>query len=139
LDEFKKQKLAKATVHVVGLYEARDKVAVVEVEDSGNPVILVLCAYESVKWSVRPIGKAEVVQIIASGYHRQEVSADGIPTTTSSYDEKSPTFFYTHDHDEERYPNMVEKVRQLTGKKVASFEGRYSFRETPFRVGKLEY
>ncbi len=33
---------------------------------------------------------------------------------------------------------MVEKVRLLTGKKVSTFQGRYSFKRTPFWVGKLE-
>jgi hypothetical protein len=143
LEEFAKQKFAKAKVHVVGLYEARGKEAIVEVDDPKNPVILVLCAYETVRWVVKPSAKTDIVQIIVSGYHKQEVSADG-PVIVLTHEDKSlgpdgrPFWFYAHDHDEEQYPAMVAKIFQLTGKKVASFEGRYSFRKMPFRVGPAE-
>jgi hypothetical protein len=144
LDELRKQDLARAEVHVVGVYESRARKAVVEVREAKKPVILVLCAYESVTWSVQAAKDVEVVQVIASGYHKQAVEGVKVPVFTYSYDERSqgkdgrPFYFYTYDHDEEKYPNMVTKVRQLTGKKVTSFQGRYSFKKVPFVIGGEE-
>jgi hypothetical protein len=144
LDEFRKQDLAIAEVHVVGLYESRGRKAIVEVRQAKKPIILVLCAYESVTWSVQAAENVDILQVIASGYHKQAVEGVKAPVSTYSYDERSvgpdgqPFYFYTYDHDEEKYPNMVGKVRQLTGKKVSSFQGRYSFKKMPFVVGAEE-
>jgi hypothetical protein len=144
LEESRKERLAKAKVHVVGVYQARGKEALVEVDDPENPVILVLCAYESVKWAVKPTVNTDVVQIIVSGYHKQEVSAEGLAVTVLTHEDESvgpdgqPFYFYAYDHDEDRYPAMAEKIRLLTGKRISSFQGRSSYRKVPFRVGKAE-
>jgi len=144
LEEVRKSDRVRAEVHVVGLYESRRANAVVEVRATGRPIILVLCAYEPVTWEVRPAPGAQLVEVIASGYHRQRVEGAGVPVSTSSNDERSrspdgkPLYFYTYDHDEERYPSMVARVRQLTGKRVASFQGRYGFKKVPFVVGPEE-
>jgi hypothetical protein len=144
LEKLRKQIRASAEVHVVGLYESRDTKALVEVRETKNPVILVLCAYESVTWSVRVAENVELLQVIAAGYHEQFVEGAQAPVSTYSYDQKSvgpdghSLYFYTYDHDEEKYPNMVAKVRLLTGNKVKSFEGRYGFKKVPFVIGGKE-
>lgn len=144
LEEIRKQGLARAEVHVVGLYECRGKKALVEVNQTKKPVILVLCAYEGVTWSVQTAEGADVVQVIASGYHKQSVEGIDAPLLSYSYDERTEAadgnsfYFYTYDHDEDHYQNMVSKVRQLTGKRVTSFQGRYSFKKVPFIVGTTE-
>jgi hypothetical protein len=140
LEELRLAARASAEVHVVGLYESRRTKAVVEVRAADRPVILVLCAYEPVTWEVRPAPGARLVEVIAAGYHAQRVEGAGVPVTTYSYDERSrapdgkPLYFYTYDHDEEKYPNMAARVKDLTGKRVTSFRGRYGFKRVPFVV-----
>lgn len=123
-----------AQVHVVGLYESRGGPAVVKVEAADAPVILVVCAYEGVAWDVQPAKGARVVRVIAAGYHRQTVQGVDAPVTTLSYDERSPFYFYTYDHNEKRFPQMVARVKELTGKTPSSFQGRYSFESAAFVV-----
>ena len=137
----RKQALNEAEVHVRGLYESHGGKAIVEVRKSKKPIILVLCAYESVTWNIHVDEGAQVVQVIASGYHKQTVEGVKVPVATYSADERSvgrddkPLYFYTYDHNEENYPNMEAKVRELTGKRVSTFQGRYSFKKMPFQVG----
>ena len=102
------KKIDEADVHVVGLYESRDRPAIVKVAAGDKPIILVVCAYEAVTWDVRPADGANVVQVIASGYHRQTVAGVDVPVLTSSYDERSPAWFYTYDHDEEDFPKCSQ-------------------------------
>ena len=140
LETLRKAARESAEVHVVGLYESRRAKAVVEVRATGRPIILVVCAYESVTWEVRPAPGAELLEVVAAGYHRQRVEGAGAPVTTYSYDERSrsgdgrPLYFYTYDHGEETYPNMAARVKDLTGKRVTSFRGRYGFKRVPFVV-----
>ena len=123
-----------AQVHVVGLYESRDGPAIVKVDAVDEPIILVVCAYESVTWEVQPAEGARIVQVIASGYHQQFVQGVKAQVITLSYDERSPGYFYTYDHDERRFPKMLAGVKELTGKAPSSFQGRYSFKSQAFRV-----
>ena len=44
------------------------------------------------------------------------------------------TDFYAYDHDEKNFPRMVKAVETLAGKRPSGFQGRYSFKRTPFRV-----
>ena len=142
LEVWREQLKAQAAVHVFGLYESRDANALVEVRRTDKPVILVLCAYEPVTWEVTVAEGARLLEVFASGYHQQQVEGVSCPVQTFSYDQRSRDakgntfYFYTYDHDEKKYPDMVNKVRKLTGKRVGSFQGRYAFKETPFYVDK---
>ena len=124
----------KATVHIVGLYESRSGPAVVQVAPNQGPVILVVCAYESVVWDVSVGEGSSVLRVFASGYHQQEVRGVDAPITTSSYDQRSPAYFYAYDHSEKTFPKMVQHVRAMTGKTPSSFQGRYSFKSQPLVV-----
>jgi len=136
LQTLAKRELDRARVHVVGLYESRERPAVVEVRDTNGPVILVLCAYEGVTWNVKAIAGVKILEIIASGYHTQKVQGVDAQIRSFSYDQRTP-YFYTYDHDEENYPKMRAHVHELTGKKkIASFQGRYEFKSVPFVVGE---
>lgn len=124
-----------AEVHMVCLYESRSRIVVVEVLQTQKPVILVLCAYEDIVWDVRANEGSELIQVIASGYHQQRVERAAAPVATYSYDEKSPFYFYAYTKKMPTDKEVVEKVRQLTGKDILSYQGRYSYDNTPFVVG----
>lgn len=144
LGELVKEHENRGVVHVVGLYESRNQPAVVEITDTTRPIILVVCAYERVNWQIRAAKGVDLVRVIASGYHAQTVEGTDAPTVTFSYDQMSRGpdgglfYFYTYDHDEEKYPSMVAKVESLTGKKPKWFQGRYGFKRVPFVIAAPE-
>lgn len=134
----------RAEVYVFGLYESRAPEALVEVQKTEKPIILVLCAYRKVTWDIRPAKGTTILEVIASGYHKQQVEGVDCPVRTFSYDERSKgpdgklLYFFTYDHHEKRYPDMVAKIKQLTGKRVKGFQGRYAFIKVPFKVEERE-
>jgi hypothetical protein len=131
---FAQARLKRAEVHVVGLYESDAEKTVVRVTPTEHPLILVLCAYEPVTWDVHIPRNAEVLQIILSGYHAQNITDIDVPVVSMSYDERTPGYFYSYDHNEERFPRMVKRVHELTGKVPQTFQGRYGYKARPFVV-----
>jgi len=127
-------KLKRAEVHVVGLYCSRAEKAVVEVTPTDRPLILVLCAYESVTWDLQIPPETQVVRVILSGYHPQDITDIGVPVESLSYDEGALGYFYAYNNDEERFPQMVRRVHEMTGKVPKTFQGRYEFVAKPLLV-----
>lgn len=135
LTVLRQAELQKLEVHVVGLYEGnKDNKAEVHVRKSAGPIILVLCAYDSVQWNIKADPGADIERIILSGYHKQTVVGIKTKVTSQSYDERSPSYFFTYDHDEKRFPAMVAEVRAQCGRGLTSFQGRYRFQRVPFVV-----
>jgi hypothetical protein len=133
-DELRASKWPNADVHMVCLYESRSRKVVVEVSRTKKPIILIVCAYEGSVWDVRPTGGAEILQIIATGYHRHQVEGAAVPVATYSYDEMSPFYFYTYDNTMPTDLNIIARVRQLTGKEITSYQGRYGYENQPFTI-----
>lgn len=121
-------------VHMIGLYEATNGMANVEVDVPDKPVILVLCAYESVKWKVKVSPKTNVVAVIASGYHQQFVTGIDAPIYRSSYDQRSDGYFFCYKETGQRYQKAQEAVFAATNLYPRSFQGRYSSENTPFVI-----
>jgi hypothetical protein len=137
-------------VHVVGLYEGAQPQgavrgfqthpvgsATVEVRAMGRPVVLVLCAYEPVKWDLRVAPGARLEKVLLAGYYDQEAVGvpAGVPVEEHTYAGKSVRYFYAHARDAEHYPHMGTMVRKGTGLPVTSFQGRYAYAGHPFVVG----
>lgn len=119
-----------------------DKATVsVRVTATKEPITLVLCSHNSVRWHVRPDKDAKLARVIVGGYYVQDVVGTEAPVTYCVHDKpqrpnKAPTYFYAYKEDSENYPKLVEAVRQLTGKQIDSFQGRYSYEGgPPFVVG----
>jgi hypothetical protein len=109
----------------------------VRVLKTKNPIVLVLCSYNSVLWQVIPDKDARIDKIIVGGYHLQAVKGAPAPVTYRTYEPK-PTndYFYAYKKESESYPKMCAAVRKLTGQEVTTFEGRYSYAGGfPFMVG----
>lgn len=146
-------------VHVVGLYEGELPAglkrrpgapppgqpavhpvgtAVVELHPTDRPVVLVLCAYEPVKWELRPVDGAKPHKLILAGYYDQQVAGlpDGVPVEHYSHEGGgSADYFYVYSKDLEAFPRVVRTVRRLTGLHVCTFQGRYAYKGKPLVVG----
>jgi hypothetical protein len=151
-----------AEVHAVGLYEAkvgRDRgrgrritnTVTVQVQATAKrPVILVLSAYEPVRWEIEAPPGA-VAQVILGGYHKQTVA--GLPAKVAVrsfvYEDKSEEFFTAfrdpkaddltpEDRAEaqQSYDTMTKKVKELTGRDLRFFQGQYSGKTITIRPGE---
>lgn len=134
LDEFRKPKWPDAEVHMVCLYTSGGRKAIVEVRKTKKPVILLVCGYNKIRWDIRTGGNAEILQVIASGYLRQIVQGTVAPITTYSYEEKSQ-FYFSYSDKMPNDSNIVARVRQLTGRAISSYQGRFLYGNTPFFIG----
>lgn len=85
----------------------------------------VLSAYESVRWRIRLSPGTKVVGAVLGGYHAPD-GIDGLAADTpvltrvADYGEK---YLYDYPGRTARGPGVVERVRELTGRAPASFQG----------------
>jgi hypothetical protein len=137
-------------LHVVGLYVAAQPqgaprtlgthpvgTAAVEVRATGRPVVLVLCAYEPVKWDVRVAPGARLEKVLLGGYYDQEAVGvpAGVPVEEHAHAAGTPDYFFAYTRDGDAYPRMARTVRKLTGLPVTTFQGRYAFAGKTIVVG----
>lgn len=127
-----------AEMHVVGAYEGkyprprqfREELTgetSVHVARAGVPIVLVLCAYESIHWTVELDEGVELTAVILSGYKRQTVSGipDSVKIINCDRDGGSGPHFYAYkkNADFDRIPLIL---RDLIGLEISSFQGAYS-------------
>jgi hypothetical protein len=133
---------------VVGLYEGAQPggaprgfqthpvgSAAVEVRPTGRPLVLVLCAYEPVKWDLRVAPGARLQKVLLSGYYGQDVSGvpEGVPV--EEYTQRKSSHFWAYSRQGESYREMERTVERLAGLPVSTFQGRYAYKGQPFVVG----
>jgi hypothetical protein len=130
-----------AELHVIGVYEGEyppgvqhaagfhpQGKAAVKVFASSTPVILVVTAYEPVRWKIEVEEGGTIAQLVLAGYHDQEV--EGLPASVPVIKRK----FFTYDPGDDEFPQIREELLALTGKPIASFQGVYSYRGKAFLV-----
>jgi hypothetical protein len=135
-------RIPEAEIHVIGVYEAgsADGRVVVRIESAARPVVLVVCARETVQWQVQPAEGVEVLKIIASGHHPQKVPGPPARVQSLSTEGDDPPeikaqAFYTYRNAGLLYDAMRQRVKELTGKEPTSFQGRYDGEGKPFVIG----
>jgi hypothetical protein len=111
--------------------------AVVEVHDTGRPVVLTLCAYERVEWDVRLVGNVRLKKVVLGGYYDQAVTGlpPGVEVEEYTYDGKSTDYFYAYRLGGLEFEKVRKVLRRSTGLEVCTFQGRYDAAGVPFVVG----
>jgi hypothetical protein len=139
--EINRRRMSQAEVHVVGLYESgtRDGRVAVRIAAASKPVVLVVCARDAVTWQVEVAEEVELLRVIASGHHPQQVSAGDVEVEHLSSEGDHPRevkekAFYAY-RKGILYDEMVERVKELTGQDVQTFQGRYDSEGQPFVIG----
>ncbi len=116
----------------------RSKVTV-NVSAGSQPIVLALSAYDPVDWTiVNPTGRT-IQKVIASGYHRQGVSGQGlVPTETYSYDERT-AYAYAYRNPSTNYNKLATFLKGKTGLDISEFQGMYwgSVFTTPIPTPRL--
>jgi hypothetical protein len=116
--------------------------AQVKVTHTGAPLILCLTAFESVLWQVDVAPGADVRQVILGG---QEQFVEGLPEEVVIADYSRPKqtgqwigYAYTRDYRDSGgnpYNQLEQRLRELTGLEIATFEGSYQAPGHPLVVG----
>jgi beta-lactamase regulating signal transducer with metallopeptidase domain/predicted esterase len=119
-------------LHVVGIYApgAGNGAPVdVEVLPTGKPMVLALASYGSALWNVKIAKDARVKAVIIGGYYEQEVEGipAGIPVAYQTYvPSLNDHFFYGYKWTTLEYRRMVERLNDMTGLLVCTFQGENS-------------
>jgi hypothetical protein len=85
----------------------------VAVNNGGQPVVLILGAYEPTVWNIGWTTGTRILAVLVSGYHRQALAGldPKVPTINSSYDNRGPCgYFYLGGSD------GIEKLNPISRK-----------------------
>lgn len=119
-----------AKVEAVGVYETKDRspsgISVI-VKKSDKPLVLMLSAYEPVRWNLIKEPGANLVAVIATGYNLPEVTGAGATKTMI----KRGSYAYQQNGSE--YAALNNDAIMWTGKPISKFQGTYG--GTVFVVG----
>lgn len=111
-----------AKVEAVGVYETKDRspagISVI-VKKSSQPLVLMLSAYEPVKWNIIKEPGANLVAIIASGYNLPEVTGAGATKTIIKRGS------YAYQPSGSGYEALSNDAIMWTGKPISKFQGTY--------------
>jgi RNA polymerase sigma factor (sigma-70 family) len=134
----KHAELADAEMHVNGVYGAKNGFGGkggsvdVAVRRTGKPVVLVLTSYYPVDWRLTLADGARIKKVILSGYFAQEIQglpAD-VPIVNRSYlpddgSRHAKGWFHAYQWNSPQWREMVRRLNDMTGLRVASFQGEY--------------
>jgi RNA polymerase sigma factor (sigma-70 family) len=128
---------AGAEMHVVGSSAPQEDGTPVEldVRATAKPIVLVLSSYSESVWHVKPARDARIEAVIVAAYYPQEV--DGLPAGVpvryfcpepeSLFPTDAPRrrreTFYAYQADTLEYRRMLERLNDLTGLLVSTFQG----------------
>ncbi len=137
-------------VHVVGIHVGQHPPGVrpmgdfnppgkaeVKLTHNARPVILVICAYNPIQWTIQVDPRAEVERVIVGGYHAQGIIGlgDKIPVTRAVHDEGAEAYFHAYRKDAESYPRVAATVQRLANREIMTFQGMYEYKGQPVVVG----
>jgi hypothetical protein len=111
----------------------KQKTVTVNVRYTKTPIILVVMAYEPVKWDINLASKVKLEGVVMAGYHKQELI--GVPTNVPqiAFTHQTPDctdcirgegYFHAYKRGED-FTKAASKLFHLTGKSISSFQGAY--------------
>jgi len=119
-----------ARVEAVGVYETKDRspagVSVI-VKKSDRPIVLMLSAYEPVRWNLIKESGANLAAVIATGYNLPQVTGAGATKTVIKHGN------YAYQQGGSGYAALNNDAMMWTGKPISKFQGAYG--GTVFVVG----
>jgi beta-lactamase regulating signal transducer with metallopeptidase domain/predicted esterase len=134
---------ANAELHVAGIYfpdmHNPGQPVEVDVQSTTRPVVLVLTSYSEAVWHFKSAPGTRIKAVIIGSPSPQEV--DGVPAnvpvyrccpdaTSHFFDRKGPESdkqtFFAYQSNTLEYRRMVERLNDLTGLLVTTFQGAYS-------------
>ena len=102
-----------------------------------EPITLVLCSYDSVRWWIQEEKGAKIDKVLVGGYHLQGAVGTDALVSYFVYDSleqrgQEKTYFYAYDpKDSRRLSEVAATLRMITGKEIETFQGRSSYAGGP--------
>ncbi|TWT73495.1 ECF RNA polymerase sigma factor SigW [Posidoniimonas polymericola] len=139
--------VANSKVYVVGTYNGpEDKPLVVRVTKTGEPLTVVLSSYYWQDWKLEVGEGVDLKRVIVAGYNEQRIDGvidglpEGVPLDVYTYfptkharnDIRRPdgvedrAFFWAYKEHSPEYFDLADKLRQITGREIESFQGDYT-------------
>lgn len=119
-----------AKVEAIGVYETKDRhpagISVI-VKKSDKPIVLMLSAYEPVRWNLIKESGANLAAVIATGYNLPQVTGAGGTKTVIKHGN------YAYQQSGSGYAALNNDAMMWTGKPISKFQGAYA--GTVFVVG----
>jgi hypothetical protein len=124
-----------AQIEAVGVYQATggrtsDKKAAtikINVRRSAKPLVLVLTAYEPIRWEINLEPGAKIATILQGGYEESQVIGGGSSRVTNI------GRLYSYEAKGSNYDILDSEVFRMTGRHIGVFQGRYE--GSAFSVG----
>ncbi|MCC9599554.1 tetratricopeptide repeat protein [Stieleria sp. JC731] len=122
-------------LHVVGIYMPKnrgvDDRVLVQVEKTQDPIVLVMTGYFGTRWNLQVADGAKLKKVIIAGYYEHFVEGVpvGVPVETYTHfpvaqGEDKP-HFWAFSWNSIEGQTMRERLRELTGLPIATFQGEY--------------
>lgn len=119
-----------SVVEAVGVYEGagagggfgqprRTGMVDVRVRPSSRPIVLVLSAYEPVRWNIITESGARIAAVLVSSHHPSTVVGAGNARLLQIGQN------YAYQRGSAQFAKLAEDVTKLTGQSISVFQGRY--------------
>ena len=125
-------KLADCQVHIVGQYmpekSGTDFRVKIDVKGTGKPTVVVLCSYMETQWNVSVAKDADVRLILINGWYEQSIGKipEGIPVKKIIGGHGgNKDYFWAYSRYSAEGLRLLEKVKELLGKEIDTFQGAY--------------
>ncbi len=137
-------------LHVVGIYEGVERTgnqihggrATVTVDRPGRKVTLIVAAYSSVTWEVKPKRDTTIEQVIIGGYEPQAIKDLPGAKIVKAFREsgaKSVLPFFGYKVESPRFRALVDELPEFTDLEISSFHGTYAYRhEVPIVIDSVQ-
>jgi len=99
----------------------------VRVRRSAQPIVLVLCSYDPVRWTLLLEKGAKLAAVLVSGYHESKVEGAGPARVVNIGSARA------YEQGGRGYYKLDAEVFRYTGKRIELFQGKYAGKE--FDVG----
>lgn len=116
----------------------------VNIGGAGIPIVLVVSAYEPVRWKITNTGSAKLVKVLIGGYHTQDIQGvpGGIPVEAFTHETplcstctRNSGYFYAYSRNTPEFEKAAKIVRENTGLQAISFQGAYKANRFNVNVG----
>lgn len=108
--------------------------------EAGKDAILVLSSCRECRWEVE-VEKGSIKGVVLGGYRYQEIAGTEAPVLYRAYYGRNGTpvklggdYLQAHDPKEERFQDLERAVKELTGRTLTSFQGKYTAPVEPFVI-----
>ncbi len=106
----------------------------VNIARGNGPMVLVLSAYNPVRWKINNVASAKLLKVMVGGYHAPDIQgiAANVPVEAFTYETplcskctRAGGYFFAYDRNSAEFTRAEKMVRDVTGLQTINFQGAY--------------